>query len=94
MAFELFCRERVGWGPDPERTGVAQARAPCRIDVKGQGPGLSAADTIADSEDWTLQPGTTLGATAPVKRRVFIQGLHMDAPAATPTIDKGGRTRI
>ena len=60
----------------------------------GQGPGLSAADTIADSEDWTLQPGTTLGATAPVKRRVFIQGLHKDAPAATPTLDKGGRTRI
>ena len=40
VAFELFCWERVGWGPDTERTGVAQARAPCRIDVKWTGTWL------------------------------------------------------
>ena len=94
MAFELSAGNV--WVETLTRNGPGSRRRGPRAGPtsKGQGPGLSAADTIADSEDWTLQPGTTLGATAPVKRRVFIQGLHMDAPAATPTFDKGGRTRI
>jgi hypothetical protein len=50
--------------------------------------------TIADSEDWRLYRGTTLGAATLVKARLYPKGCTWDAPATTPTFAKGGRTRI
>ena len=50
--------------------------------------------TMADSEDWRLYRGTTLGAATLVKARLYPKGCTWDALATTPTIAKGGRTRI
>ena len=41
--------------------------------------------TIADSEDWRLYRGTTLGAATLVKARLYPKGCTWDAPATTPT---------
>ena len=38
--------------------------------------------TIADSEDWRLYRGTTLGAATLVKARLYPKGCTWDAPAA------------